>query len=207
MRRGTMKLCELEIPDSFPAIKQINSLKKIFQIINLQYEIVLRDKDNMTELEIISKIRLLSSEIYSACEVINQMLIHIYRNDERYRGSQLTNGFNSNLKKIYKSSIEHSREVVGVYNDIFVHTIFDFAISWYIDIHDIRTQETHYEVGEVYKDNGTINYINGNRNGTSKNLYSNPSNEINITIDDFLLLVHKFLETEGYICNGLQYIL
>lgn len=43
--------------------------------------------------------------------------------------------------------------------------------------------------------------INGNRNGTSKQLYTNPSNEIKIEIDEFLRLVDGFLETEDKIAS------
>lgn len=72
---------------------------------------------------------------------------------------------------------------------------------WFIEVHDIRTQETHYEVGKIEKGEGKVFYINGNRNGTSKQLYTNPSNEIRIEIEEFLRLVDGFLETEDKIAS------
>lgn len=67
-----------------------------------------------------------------------------------------------------------------MYNDVFVQTIFNFAISWYIDIHDIRTQETHYEVGEVYKDNGTMQLKGAVENAVD--------NDILVLLSSYLIL-------------------
>lgn len=191
-----MKLMEIEIDESFCAKKQVQSLEIIFKIIDEQRKKLQNYKSTKTEFEIIGRIRLIANEIYSGCEIINQMLIAIYRNDNRYRGTQLRRGFNDNFKEIYNASVKRSKELNGIYKDKFIFSFFSNAKTWFIEIHDIRTQETHYEVGKIEKSNGKIYYINGNRNGTSKQLYTNPSNEIKIEIDEFLKLIDKFLETE-----------
>ena len=196
MRREKMKLMEIEIDESFCAKKQVQSLEIIFKIIDEQRKKLQNYKSTKTEFEIIGRIRLIANEIYSGCEIINQMLIAIYRNDNRYRGPQLRRGFNDNFKEIYNASVKRSKELNGIYKDKFIFSFFSNAKTWFIEIHDIRTQETHYEVGKIEKSNGKIYYINGNRNGTSKQLYTNPSNEIKIEIDEFLKLIDKFLETE-----------
>lgn len=196
MRREKMKLMEIEIDESFCAKKQVQSLEIIFKIIDEQRKKLQNYKSTKTEFEIIGRIRLIANEIYSGCEIINQMLIAIYRNDNRYRGTQLRRGFNDNFKEIYNASVKRSKELNGIYKDKFIFSFFSNAKTWFIEIHDIRTQETHYEVGKIEKSNGKIYYINGNRNGTSKQLYTNPSNEIKIEIDEFLKLIDKFLETE-----------
>ena len=196
MRREKMKLMEIEIDESFCAKKQVQSLEIIFKIIDEQRKKLQNYKSTKTEFEIIGRIRLIANEIYSGCEIINQMLIAIYRNDNRYRGTQLRRGFNDNFKEIYNASVKRSKELNGIYKDKFIFSFFNNSKTWFIEIHDIRTQETHYEVGKIEKSNGKIYYINGNRNGTSKQLYTNPSNEIKIEIDEFLKLIDKFLETE-----------
>lgn len=192
---------EIEIEDSFCAQKQVQSLKIIFQIIDDQKKKLQKYKSVKTELEIIRRVRSIANEIYSGCEVINQMLIAIYRNDDRYRGTQLKRGFNDNFKEVYNASVKHSKELNGIYKDKFVFSFFDSAKLWFIKVHDIRTQETHYEVGKIEKSEGKVFYINGNRNGASKQLYTNPSNETKIEIDEFLRLVDVFLETEDKIAG------
>lgn len=179
----------------------MQSLKIIFQIINDQKKKLQKYESVKTELEIIRRVRSIANEIYSGCEVINQMLIAIYRNDDRYRGTQLKRGFNDNFKEVYNASVKHSKELNGIYKDEFVFSFFDSAKLWFIKVHDIRTQETHYEVGKIEKSEGKVFYINGNRNGASKQLYTNPSNETKIEIDEFLRLVDVFLETEDKIAG------
>ena len=201
MRREKMKLKEIEIDDSFYALKQVQSLKIIFEIVDIQKKELQKYKSSKFEIEIISRIRTIAREIYSGCEVINQMLISIYRNDDRYRGTQLKKGFNDNFKEVYNATIKRSKELSGVYKDKFVYSFFSNVKSWFIELHDIRTQETHYEVGKIEENRGKLYYVNGNRNGTSKQVYTNPSNEIRIEIADFLRLVDGFLGAEDEIAN------
>lgn len=201
-----MKLMEIEIEDSFCAQKQVQSLKTIFQIIDNQKKKLENYESAKTEIEIIGRIRLIANEIYSGCKVINQMLIAIYRNDDRYRGTQLKRGFNDNFKEIYNASVKRSKELSGIYKDKFVFSFFSNAKTWFIELHDVRTQETHYEVGKIEKREGKSYYINGNRNGTSKQLYTNPSNEIRIEMEEFLRLIDGFLETEDKIASFVKNI-
>lgn len=105
------------------------------------------------------------------------------------------------LTLIRKERFQYSKELNGIYKDEFVFSFFDSAKLWFIKVHDIRTQETHYEVGKIEKSEGKVFYINGNRNGASKQLYTNPSNETKIEIDEFLRLVDVFLETEDKIAG------
>jgi len=199
-----MKLSEINMPDSFYAKNQVESLKIIFQIVINQKQGLISCESTISELDLIENIRLLSNEIYSACEIINQFLIAIYRNDERYRGTQLKRGFNYNFKEVYNASVKKSKELNGIYKDKFIFSFFYNAKTWFIELHDIRTQETHYEVGKIEKIDGKRFYVNKNRNGVSKQLYSNPSNEIKIEISDFLLLVEEFLQTEEIIASLLM---
>lgn len=68
-------------------------------------------------------------------------------------------------------------------------------------LNDIRTQETHYEVGKITKLEGKNYYINGNRNGTSKKLYTNPSDEIRLKIKEIVEIIDEFLRTEDILAK------
>ena len=62
-------------------------------------------------------------------------------------------------------------------------------------LHDIRTQETHYEIGSIKNKDGVIWYSNNNRNGISKDLYTNPNNIIEIQLIELLKIIDKFLKS------------
>ena len=194
-----MKLKEINLDDSFYARKQVESLIIIYNIVDKQKKWLEVYEQAQTEIEIIEKIRLITNEIYSGCEIINQLFISIYRNDDRYRGTNLKRGFNDNFKEVYNAFVKRDKEIGGVYKDKFISSFFYDARNWFIMLHDIRTQETHYEVGKIEKFEGKIYYVNGNRNGTSKNLYTNPSDEIKLEIKEIVKIIDEFLKTEDKI--------
>lgn len=192
-----MKLKEINLDDSFYARKQVESLIIIYNIVDKQKKWLEVYEQAQTEIEIIEKIRLITNEIYSGCEIINQLFISIYRNDDRYRGTNLKRGFNDNFKEVYNAFVKRDKEIGGVYKDKFISSFFYDARNWFIMLHDIRTQETHYEVGKIEKLEGKIYYVNGNRNGTSKNLYTNPSDEIK----EIVKIIDEFLKKEDKIAK------
>lgn len=196
-----MKLKEIEINDSFYVHKQLKSLTIIFQTVAFLKVELQNYTAFQSEIEFIKRIRSITNEMYSGCEIINELLRGIYRNDDRYRGTQLKNGFNDNFKEVYKACILRSKDLDGIYKDQFISEFFQEAKTWYVTIHDIRTQEVHYEVGRINRTGDNCYYINGNRNGTSKTLYTNASNEIKIEIKELLMLVDEFLNTEDKIVD------
>ena len=163
MRLEEMKLKEINLDDSFYARKQVESLIIIYNIVDKQKKWLEVYEQAQTEIEIIEKIRLITNEIYSGCEIINQLFISIYRNDDRYRGTNLKRGFNDNFKEVYNAFVKRDKEIGGVYKDKFISSFFYDARNWFIMLHDIRTQETHYEVGKIEKLEGKIYYVNGNK--------------------------------------------
>lgn len=201
MRLEEMKLKEIKLDNSFYARKQVESLIIIYNIVDKQKKRLEVYEQAQAEIEIIEKIRLITNEIYSGCEIINQLLISIYRNDDRYRGTNLKKGFNDNFKEVYNAFVKRDKEISGVYKDKFISSFFYDARNWFITLHDIRTQETHYEVGKIVKFEGKNYYINGNRNGTSKKIYTNPSDEIRLEIKDIVEIVDEFLKTEDIIAK------
>ena len=201
MRLEEMKLNEINLDDSFYARKQVESLIIIYNIVEKQKKQLEVYEQAQEEIEIIEKIRLITNEIYSGCEIINQLFISIYRNDDRYRGTNLKRGFNDNFKEVYNAFVKRDKEIGGVYKDKFISSFFYDARNWFIELHDIRTQETHYEVGKIVKIEGKIYYFNGNRNGTSKNLYTNPSDEIKLEIKEIVKIIDEFLKTEDKIAK------
>ena len=201
MRLEEMKLKEINLDDSFYARKQVESLIIIYNIVDKQKKRLEAYEQTQEESEIIEKIRLITNEIYSGCEIINQLFISIYRNDDRYRGTNLKRGFNDNFKEVYNAFVKRDKEIRGVYKDKFISSFFYDARNWFIMLHDIRTQETHYEVGKIVKFDGKIYYISGNRNGTSKNLYTNPSDKIKLEIKEIVKNIEEFLKTEDKIAK------
>ena len=198
-----MKLVKFVTSDHIILLKEIKSLMFIFENLSAQKEKLLECISSKNANDIIGKIRLISNEVYSGCEIINQLLIGIYREDDRYRGTQLRRGFNDNFKGVYNASLNNEQEKREIYKDEFIHSFFSGAKTWFVDLHDIRTQETHYEVGRIEEIDDELYYINGNRNGTSKYIYSNPSNETKIKLSKFIVLIERFLNVENDITEFL----
>ncbi len=197
-----MKLREVELQGKNIFYRQLRSLQLVYQIVEeqrLQLEIIMKTPDNH-EKDMLEVMRRIVNEIYSGCEIINELLIAIYRNDDRYRGNALKNGFNKNFKVVYDAKVNASI-APPIFQDNFIWDFFLNAEQWYVVLHDIRTQETHYEVGKIINDGTILKYVNKNRNGTSKSIYTNPDEDISITLIDFIKLINDFLETENKIAK------
>lgn len=145
-------------------------------------------------------VRQISAEIYSWCDITNELFINLFRDDIRYRGSNLSNSYNANFKKIYKASIGNII-LSGVHSNNDLNKFYFDSQKWFVLFHDIRTQETHYEVGTIIKDSGQLIYKNNNRNGVSRSLYSNPSSTINIPIQKFISFIDEFLDYKEGLCS------
>ena len=87
MRLEEMKLKEIKLGNSFYVRKQMESLIIIYNIVYKQKKWLETYEQAHAEIEIIEKIRLITNEIYSGCEILNQLFILMYRNDDRYRGT------------------------------------------------------------------------------------------------------------------------
>lgn len=210
---------ELE-PEKIEFIAQyVRSLKMVFQNLKETKDEIekmlanINSEDDVLEHKLLMLIRSLTNNVYSGCEIINEMLRTLYRYDDRYRGGGLANGFSSNFKAIYRSYVNKEEIKNNVYTDRLLVKFYLQTEKWYVILHDIRTQETHYSVGYIVISEKNVYYKNANRNGISKSLYMNPDKEINILITDVLNFVGSFLETEtdlcGIICKELariQYI-
>lgn len=197
-----VKLHEVELQGKSFLNRQLRSLQLVYQIVEeqrLQLETIMNTPGNH-EKDMLEVIRRIVNEIYSGCEIINELLIAIYRNDDRYRGNTLKNGFNRNFKVVYDAKV-NATIVPPIFQENFIWDFFLNAEQWYVLLHDIRTQETHYEVGKIINDGTNLKYVNKNRNGTSKSIYTNPDEDINITLIDFLKLINDFLETENRIAE------
>lgn len=202
-----MRLRELEQEKIGFIIQYVRSLKIIFQnlrktkdeIKKLLVEINCMDEE--IECKILILLRNLTNDVYSACEIINEMFIALYRNDERYRGCVLANGFSKNFKYIYNNNVKKKEIKSKIYKDKLLVKFYLRAERWYVILHDIRTQETHYFIGKIFVYEDNVYYKNVNRNGISKDLYTNPDREINILITDILNLVDYFIGTETDLCE------
>lgn len=177
--------------------KQIESLCFIYNLVTMQRETLSSsltcEDHNEKRVKILGIVRQLSAEVYSWCDITNELFISLYRDDIRYRGSCLSNGFNSNFKKIFKAHQE-KRSLSGIHDNSDIKRFYYESKEWFIVFHDIRTQETHYEVGTVDLSDGKYSYWNSNRNGVSKSLYSNPSKTIEFDLNSFVSYVDRFIE-------------
>lgn len=189
-------------PIDFNNTQHVRSLNFIFDNVEHQKYDLMKCVQNNDEHGILKNIRIITSEIYSGCDIINDMLIVFCR--QRFRGTQLKNGFNSNFKMIYNKFAKHDKNMPAIYSDPFICSFYLSAKSWFVDIHDIRTQETHYGVGWIQKDEKDLLYVNHNRNGTSKQIYTNPSELIKLTMIEFITLVDGFLGIKTHIFNHLN---
>lgn len=202
MKQEKVNLREMELQGESFFNRHLRSLQLVYQIVEeqrLQLETIMKTPGNH-EKDMLEVIRRIVNEIYSGCEIINELLIAIFRNDDRYRGNALKNGFNKNFKVVYDAKVNASI-APPIFQDNFIWDFFLNAEQWYVVLHDIRTQETHYEVGKIINDGTILKYVNKNRNGTSKSIYTNPDEDINVTLIDFLNLINNFLETENRIAE------
>lgn len=184
---------KIQLADNFTVSNQIRSLEFLFEEIYKQRKELEKLKIGDSSFDIIKKIRNISSEVYSVCEITNQLMITFLRNDDRYRGTELRRGFNDNFKIIFKADKQGLKDVGIIYKDKYVKSIYGFAQNWYVDFHDIRTQETHYELGNVKRVEKEWIYTNNNRNGVSKQLYTNPKDTIEISVSQYLVLIDSFI--------------
>ena len=202
-----MMLGELEPNKIGFIIQYVRSLKIIFQNLRKTRDEIKKIlvEINCTNAELECKmlilLRNLTNDVYSACEIINEMFISLYRNDERYRGCVLANGFSKNFKHVYNNNVKKEKIKSKIYTDKLLVKFYLQAERWYVILHDIRTQETHYFIGNIFINEDNVYYKNVNRNGISKELYTNPDREINILITDILSLVDCFVETETDLCE------
>ena len=202
-----MILEELEQEKIEFIIQYVRSLKIIFQNLRKTKDEIkkLLVKINCTDEELECKmlifLRNLTNDVYSACEIINEMFISLYRNDERYRGCVLANGFSKNFKQVYNNNVKKEKIKSKIYTDKLLVKFYLQAERWYVILHDIQTQETHYFIGKIFVKEDNVYYKNVNRNGISKDLYTNPDREINILITDILNLVDYFIGIETDLCE------
>lgn len=201
-----MTFKELEQEKIVYIAEYVRALKILFQELRKIKDEVrdllkLNNKDEIAEQKLLILLRNLTNDVYSSCEIINEMFIIIYRNDERYRGCVLANGFSANFKRVFAYNVKKEKPKSTIYTDKLLVKFYSQAEKWYVKLHDIRTQETHYYIGTIYFRENEEYYKNENRNGISKTLYTNPDKVIDIPIYSILSYVDDFLNTETEICK------
>jgi hypothetical protein len=94
--------------------------------------------------------------IYSSMDYLSQVIRQEFKKFRR--GVELSDGFNSILSEVKKEKKE-------IYKDEVIKNLILPAAIWYEGIHMIRTEETHYGMGQVMFDEGVFKYQNQNRRG------------------------------------------
>lgn len=135
--------------------------------------------------------------IYSSMDYLSQVIRQEFKKIRR--GVELSDGFNSMLSEVKKEKKE-------IYKDEVVKNLILPAAFWYEGIHMIRTEETHYGMGQVVFDEGIFKYQNQNRRGEPPTLTFEFQNATNIFeaftlyikhVENQLIILNKGLESHG----------
>ncbi|KAJ48924.1 hypothetical protein CTM_25878 [Clostridium tetanomorphum DSM 665] len=85
-----------------------------------------------------------------------------------YRGVELPDGFNDILKDVDKYEENPDEKKRPMYKNKILRSYILKSRYWYQLVHDIRTEETHYGMGDLEIENDKVMYHNlkrSNRNG------------------------------------------
>lgn len=131
--------------------------------------------------------------IYSCMDYLSQVLRQVCK--ENYKGVELPDGFNDILKDVEKYEKTPNVEKRPMYKNRILRSYILKAKFWYEVVHDIRTEETHYGMGELTIDGGKIYYHNLRRSKRNK---SDETNEIvfdlpliNGIVDEFFNYINE----------------
>lgn len=112
--------------------------------------------------------------IYSCMDYLSQILRQEYK--KIYRGSELPDGFNSILKGLIKDMERPADKKKEIYKDGVLSGFILKSKIWYEVVHSIRTEETHYGMGEILAQEKSLIYKNQNRSGDSEDITFDVSN-------------------------------
>lgn len=128
--------------------------------------------------------------IYSSMDYLSQVIRQEFKKFRR--GVELSDGFNSILSEVKKEKKE-------IYKDEAIKNLILPAAFWYEGIHMIRTEETHYGMGQVVFDEGVFKYQNQNRRGEPLTMIFEFQNS-NIIFESFISYV-KYVESNLIFLN------
>jgi len=159
----------------------------LYHKINNSLPIIEPDDEN----RIICSLQDCCENIYSCMDYVSQVLRQACK--EKYKGVELPDGFNDILRDVEKYEKTPNEEKRPMYRNKILRSYILKAKHWYEVVHDIRTEETHYGMGELIIADGIVYYYNLRR---SRRNISDKSNEI---IFDILLINGIVSEFFNYI--------
>jgi hypothetical protein len=106
--------------------------------------------------------------IYACMDYLSQVLRQVCK--QKYRGTELLDGFNSILKDVLKDEERSKDKKKAIYENRVLKNYILKAKYWYDIVHSIRTEETHYGMGHLKVEDDKIIYCNLNRNGESETI-------------------------------------
>lgn len=177
-------------------IRKIDNIKghlivtnELYNIINDSLPIIEQDDAN----RIICSLQDCCENIYSCMDYLSQVLRQVCK--EKYKGVELPDGFNNILKdveKYYKNPNDQKRPM---YKSRILRSYVLKARYWYEVVHDIRTEETHYGMGELHIEGGKVYYHNLRR--SRRNISGEPNDiffdilEINGIVNEFFNYINE----------------
>lgn len=177
-------------------IRKIDNIKGHLIVIN---DLYFKISDFLPTIEpddensIICSLQDCCENIYSCMDYLSQVLRQVCK--EKYKGIELPDGFNSILKDLEKYDREPNDARRPMYKNRIIRTYVLKAKKWYEVIHEIRTEETHYGMGELLIEDGKIYYYNLRRsrrkiNGEAKDIcFDIP--KINEIVNEFFNYINE----------------
>lgn len=150
-------------------IRKNENIKGHILVINDMYKKILESLPTIEpddENRIICSLHDCCENIYSCMEYLSQVLKQVYK--KIYKGVELPDGFNDILKDVVKYEKDPNEEKRPMYKNKILRSYILKAKHWYEIVHDIRTEETHYGMGELIIENDELIYYNlkrSKRNG------------------------------------------
>ncbi len=177
-------------------LRKSNNIEGHFLIVNemiRKIDVSLPEIQKDDENKLICSLQDFCENIYACMDYLSQVLRELYR--QRYRGSELPDGFNSILKDIEKNDERPKEKKKSIYNDRVLKGFIKKAQPWYDIVHRIRTEETHYGMGNIKVEEGRMIYYNLDRWNNGDNIKF----EITLINDVFVQFCNYINELDGLI--------
>lgn len=132
-------------------------VNEMLKRINLSLPRIEKDDEN----KLICSLQDFCENIYACMDYLSQVLRHLYKN--KYRGSELPDGFHSVLRGAEDDDKRPKEKKKPIYGDRVLKAFIIKAQPWYDIVHKIRTEETHYGMGNLKFQDDRIIYYNLDR--------------------------------------------
>lgn len=174
-------------------------ISDLYNRINDSLPTIEQDDEN----RIICNLQDCCENIYSCMNYVSEVLRQVCK--KKYRGVELPDGFNDILKDVEKYNITPNDKSRPMYKNGIFRSFVLKAKYWYEIVHDLRTEETHYGMGDLIIKEGRVLYHNlkrskRNLDDTNEIIFDIPQiNEIVSEFCNYINELDKLILSEGAI--------